>query len=71
MKAKLENEVNMGLKSSKISPRELQYETNMDPKGCTGNLQATLGLFGVILDPPKSSKMELKFNQKSSAHLVV
>ena len=28
MKAKLENEVNMDLKSSKISPREL----NMDPK---------------------------------------
>ena len=26
-------------------------------------------LFGVILDPPKSSKMELKFDQKSSADL--
>ena len=36
MKAKLENEVNMDLKSSKISPRELQHETNMDPKGCSG-----------------------------------
>ena len=78
MKAKLENEVNMDLKSSKISPRELQYETNMGPKGCPGGLPATLGaesgfreLFGVILDPPKSSKMELKFNQKSSAHLDV
>ena len=76
MKAKLENEVNMDLKSSKISPRELQYETNMGPKGCPGGLPATLGaesgfreLFGVILDPPKSSKMELKFGQKSSADL--
>ena len=60
MKAKLENEVNMDLKSSKISPRELQHETNMDPKGCPGGVQAPLGaescfreLFGVILDPPK------------------
>ena len=82
MKAKLENEVNMDLKSSKISPREPQHETNMDPK-CTpkGALEASkrpLGaesgfgeLFGVILDPPKSSKMELKFNKKSSAHLDV
>ena len=43
MKAKLENEVNMDLKSSKISPRELQHETNMDPKGCPGGVQATLG----------------------------
>ena len=43
MKAKLENEVNMDLKSSKISPRELPYETNMDPKGCPEGVQATLG----------------------------
>ena len=43
MKAKLENDVHMDLKSSKIIPRELQYETNMDPKGCPGGLQATLG----------------------------
>ena len=82
MKAKLENEVNMDLKSSKISPREPQNETNMDPK-CTpkGALEASkrpLGaesgfreLVGVFLDLPKSSKMELKFNQKSSAHLEV
>ena len=82
MKAKLENEVNMDLKSSKISPREPQHETNMDPK-CTpkGALEASkrpLGtesgfgvLFGVILDPPKSSKMELKFDQQSSADLVI
>ena len=68
MKAKLENDVHMDLKSSKISIRELQHETNMDPKGCPGGVQATLG---VILDPPKSSKLELKFNQKSSAHLEV
>ena len=42
MKAKLENEVNMDLKSSKISPREPQHETNMDPK-CTpkGALEAS------------------------------
>ena len=82
MKAKLENEVNMDLKSSKISPREPQNETNMDPK-CTpkGALEASkrpLGaesgfrvLFGVILDPPKSSKMELKFDQTSSVYLEV
>ena len=76
MKAKLENEVNMDLKSSKISPRELQHETNMEgaleaskrPLGAESGFRK---LFGVILDPPKSSKMELKFNQKSSAHLVV
>ena len=54
----------------------------MDPK-CPpkGALQASkrpLGtesgftvLFEVILDPPKSSKMELKFDQKSSAYLEV
>ena len=42
MKAKLENEVNMDLKSLKISPREPQHETNMDPK-CTpkGALEAS------------------------------
>ena len=28
-------------------------------------------LFGVILDPPKSSKMELKFDQTSSVYLEV
>ena len=28
-------------------------------------------LFGVILEPPKSSKMELKFDQTSSAYLEV
>ena len=72
----------MDLKSSKFRSRELQNETKMDPK-CPpkGALEASkrpLGaesgfreLFGVILDPPKSSKMELKFNQKSSAHLEV
>ena len=82
LKAKLENEANMDLKTSKISSRELQHETKIVPK-CTpkGALEASkrpLGaesgfreLFGVILDPPKSSKMELKFNQKSSAHLEV
>ena len=54
----------MDLKSSKFSSRELQNETNMDPK-CPpkGALEASkrpLGaesgfrvLFGVILDPPK------------------
>ena len=82
MKAKLEIEVNMDLKSSEISLRELQHETDMDPK-CTpkGALEASkrpLGaesgfreLFIVILDPPKSSKLELTFNQQSSAHLEV
>ena len=71
MKAKLENEVNMDLKSSKIS--SLQNETDMDPK-CTpkGALEASkrpLGaesgfreLLGFILDPQKASKMELKFD---------
>ena len=70
MKAKLENEVNMDLKSSKISPRELQHETNM---GCPGASRRPLGaengfreLFGVILDPPKSSKLELKFNKNEA-----
>ena len=28
-------------------------------------------LFGVILDPPKSSKMELKFDQQSSVYVEV
>ena len=62
MKAKLENEVNMDLKS-----RELQHDTNMDPK-CSpkGALEASkrpLGaesgfrvLYGVILDPPNRPK---------------
>ena len=64
LKAKLENEAKMHSKSSKISSRELQNETNMDPK-CPpkGALEASkrpLGaesgfrvLFGIILDPPK------------------
>ena len=48
------------------------------PKGALEASKRPLGaesgfreLFGVILGPPKSSKMELKFNQKSSAHLEV
>ena len=69
----------MDLKSSKFSSRELQNETNMGPK-CSpkGALEASMGaesgfrmLFGVILDHPKSSKMELKFDQTSSAYLEV
>ena len=46
------------------------------PKGALEVSKRPLGaesgfsmLFGVILDPPKSSKMELKFDQKSSADL--
>ena len=72
----------MDLKSSKFSSRELQNETKMDPKcppkdaleASKRPLGAESGfrvLFGVILDPPKSSKMELKFDQKSSADLGV
>ena len=72
----------MDLKSSKFSSRELQNETKMDPK-CPpkGALEASkrpLGaesgfrmLFGIILDPPKSPKMELEFDQKSSTYLEV
>ena len=48
------------------------------PKGALEASKRTLGaengfreLFGVILDPPKSSKMELKFNQTSSAHVDI
>ena len=48
------------------------------PKGALEASKRRLGaesgfreLFGVILDPPKSSKMELKINQTSSAHLEV
>ena len=48
------------------------------PKGALEASKRPLGaesgfrvLFGVILDPPKSSKMELKFDQKSSAYLEV
>ena len=48
------------------------------PKGALEASRRPLGaesgfreLFGVILDPPKSSKLELKFNQKSSADLEV
>ena len=48
------------------------------PKGALEASKRPLGaesgfreLFGVILDLPKSSKLELKFNQKSSAHLDV
>ena len=48
------------------------------PKGALEASKRPLGaesgfreFFGVILDPPKSSKMELKFKQKSSAHLEV
>ena len=70
----------MDLKSSKFSSRELQNETKIDPtcppKGALEASKRPLGaesgfrvLFGVILDPPKSSKMELKFHQKSSADL--
>ena len=72
----------MDLKSSKFSSRELQNETKMDPK-CPpkGALEASkrpLGaesgfrvLLGVILDPPKSSKMDVKFDQQSSVYLEV
>ena len=72
----------MDLKSSKFRSRELQNDTKMDPK-CPpkGALEASkrpLGaesgfrvLFGVILDAPKSSKMELKFDQQSSVYLEV
>ena len=63
MKAKLENEVNMDLKSSKISSRELQNEANLGqkcfPKSALEASKRPLGaesgfrvLFGVILDPP-------------------
>ncbi len=48
------------------------------PKGALEVSKRPLGaesgfsmLFAVILDPPKSSKMELKFDQKSSAYLEV
>ena len=48
------------------------------PKGALEASKRPLGaesgfrvLFGVILDPPKSSKMELKFDQTSSAYLEV
>ena len=82
LKAKFQNEAKMDPTSSEISSRELENETNMDPK-CSpkGALEVSkrpLGaesgfsmLFGVILDPPKSSKMELKFDQKSSVYLEV
>ena len=82
LKAKLENESKMNPKSLKISSRELQNETKIDPicppKGALEASKRPLGaesgvrvLFGIILDPPKSSKMELKDDQKSSAHLEV
>ena len=72
----------MDPKSSTISSRELQNETNMDPtcppKGALEASKRPLGaesgfrmLFGVILDPLKSSIMELKFDQQSSADLEV
>ena len=58
MKAKLENEVNMDLKSSKISPRELHMRPTWTPKGALEASRRPLGaesgfreLFGVILDP--------------------
>ena len=48
------------------------------PKGALEASKRPLGaesgfrmLFGVILDPPKSSKMELKLDQKSSVYLEV
>ena len=48
------------------------------PKGALEASKRPLGaescfrvLFGVILDPPKSSKIELKFVQQSSAYLEV
>ena len=48
------------------------------PKGALEASRRPLGaesgfreLFVVILDPPKSSKMELTFDQKSSAYLKV
>ena len=82
LKAKLENEASMDLKSSKFSSRELPNDTKMDPKcppkGALEASQRPLGaesgfrvLFGIIWDPPKSSKMELKFDQKSSVYLEV
>ena len=47
------------------------------PKGALEVSKRPLGaesgfsmLFGIILDPPKSSKMELKFDQQSSADLA-
>ena len=49
----------------------------MPPKGFPASkrpLGAEVGfrvLFGVILDPPKSSKIELKFDQTSSVYLEV
>ena len=68
----------MDLKSSKFSSRELQNETNMypkcPPKGALEASKRPLGaesgfrlFFGVILDPPKSSNMELKFDQNQAS----
>ena len=76
----LPNEANMVTNSSKISSRELQNEANMGPtclpKGALEASKRPLDaeidlrlLVGVIFDLPKSSKLELKFDQTSSADL--
>ena len=49
----------------KCSPKGA-LEVSKRPLGAESDFSM---LFGVILDPPKSSKMELKFDQKSSADL--
>ena len=51
----------------KCSPKGA-LETSKRPLGAESGFRM---LFGVILDPLKSSKMELKFDQKSSADLEV
>ena len=49
----------------KCSPKGA-LEASKRPLGAESGFRV---LFGVILDPPKSSKMELKFDQKSSVYL--
>ena len=51
----------------KCSPKGA-LEASKQPLGAESGFRM---LFGVILDPLKSSKMELKFDQKSSADLGV
>ena len=78
LKAKLENDAKMHPTSSKFSSESFKMDPKCSPKGALEASKRPLGaesgfrmLFGVILDPLKSPKMELKFNKKSSADLEV
>ena len=51
-----------------MDPKWGALEASKRPLGAESGFRV---LFGVILDPPKSSKMELEFDQKSSVYLEV